>query len=175
MHEKKLGNKIRIRPFKQIGDRMSCPKSILISAYLDEELRGSDRAALEAHVQVCAQCGAALKDMQSLRAAFSNRSRHQAPYGFATRVMARTAELERKKSPWFVPLSIRFAEAAVLLIVITVGVLAGRVMTNAFPVAPPVAQTTSIASSLSLDLFDATPPGSPGGAYLAMTEVKNEK
>jgi anti-sigma factor RsiW len=171
MHEKKLGNKFLIRPFKQIGDRMSCPKSIRISAYLDEELRGSDRAALEAHVQVCAQCGAALKDMRSLRAAFSNRSRHQAPYGFAARVMARTAELERTKSPWFVPLSIRFAEAGVLLIVITVGVLAGRVMTNA----SPVAQTTSIASSLSLDLFDATPPGSPGGAYLAMTEVKNEE
>jgi anti-sigma factor RsiW len=150
---------------------MSCPKSILISAYLDEELQSSDRAALETHVQGCAQCGAALKDMQSLRAAFASTERHEAPYGFATRVMARTADLEKKKSPWIVPLSIRFAEAAVLLVVITVGVLAGRVMTNS----SPAAQTTNIASSFSLDMFDATPPGSLGGAYLALTEVRNEK
>jgi len=150
---------------------MSCPKSIRISAYLDEELPGSDRAALEAHVQGCAQCGAALQDMRSLRAAFANRSRHQAPYGFATRVMAKTAELDKKKAPWFVPLFIRFAEAAVLLIVITVGILAGTVMTNG----SAATKTTNIASSLSLDLFDANPPGSLGGAYLAMTEVSNEK
>jgi anti-sigma factor RsiW len=150
---------------------MSCPKSILISAYLDEELQGSDRAALEAHVQGCAQCGAALQDMRSLRTAFANGERHPAPYGFAARVMARTAELERKKTPWFVPLFIGFAEAAILLIVITVGILAGKVMTNG----SAAGKTANMATSLSLDLFDAAPPGSLGGAYLAMTEVRNEK
>jgi hypothetical protein len=70
-----------------------------------------------------------------------------------------------------VPFFIRFAEAAVLLVVITVGIFAGKVMTNSFP----TARTMNIASSFSLDLFDATPPGSLGGAYLAMTEVRNEK
>ena len=94
--------------------------------------------------------------------------RHPAPYGFATRVMARTAELEKKKAPWLVPFFVRFAEAAVLFIVITVGILAGKVMTNS----SSAANTTNIASSLSLDMFDATPPGSLGGAYLAMTEVQ---
>jgi len=150
---------------------MSCPNSTRISAYLDEELKSSDRAALEAHVQGCAQCGAAVQDMRSLRAAFANTERHQAPYGFATRVIARAAELEKKKSPWFIPLFIRIAETAVLLVVITLGVLAGRVMMNG----SPAAQTTAIASSLSLDLFEATPPGSLGGAYLAMTEGRNEQ
>ena len=85
--------------------------------------------------------------------------------------MARTAELEKKKAPWHVPFFVRFAEAAVLLVVITVGILAGKVMTNS----SPATTTTNIASSLSLDMFDATPPGSLGGAYLAMTEVRNEK
>ncbi len=150
---------------------MSCPKSILLSAYLDEELKESAKVALEAHLPGCALCSAALSDLRSLRAAFANSERHQAPYGFATRVMARAAELEKKKSPWLVPLSVRFAEAAVLVLVITVGVLAGRVMTNISTTAQP----TSIASSLSLDVFDATPPGSLGGAYLAMTEARHEK
>ena len=150
---------------------MSCPKSILISAYLDEELQGSDRAALEAHVQGCAKCGAALQDMRSLHAVFANTERHQAPYGFSTRVMARTAELEKKKAPWLVPFFVRFAEVALLLVVITVGILVGKIMTNS----STATTTTNIASSLSLDVFDATPPGSLGGAYLAMTEMRNEK
>ena len=162
---------------------MSCPKSIRISAYLDEELQDSDRAALETHIGGCAQCGMALQEMRSLRAAFANAERHPAPYGFATRVIARTAELkspsplssplrgEGRVRGWRIPLFVRFAEAAVLLMVITVGILAGRAMTDG----SPAAQTTNIASSFSLDLFDATPPGSLGGAYLAMTEANNEK
>lgn len=150
---------------------MSCPKTKLISAYLDEGLRSSDRAALETHVPGCAECGAALMDMRSLRSAFKNTDRHQAPYGFATRVMARTVELEKKKAPWFVPFFVRFAEAAVLLMVLAAGILAGRFVTNS----SPMAQTTSLASSLSLDLFAAAPPGSLGSAYLTMTEVNNEK
>jgi anti-sigma factor RsiW len=150
---------------------MSCPKSILISAYLDDELKGPDRAALESHLPGCSQCGAFLAELRSLRTAFETAARHQAPSGFATRVMARTAELEKRKSTWLVPLSMRFAEAAILLIVITVGVLAGRAMTGS----SPATQITNIASSLSLDLFDATPPGSLGGAYLAMTDARNEK
>lgn len=150
---------------------MSCPKSKLISAYLDKELGLGEKTAFEAHLQGCDRCSYALEELQSLRAAFSTTKRYQAPYGFATRVMARTAALDKKKSPWFVPFFIRFAEAAVLLIVITVGILAGRVMTNA----SSALKTTNIASSLSLDLFDAAPPGTLGGAYLAMTEVSNEK
>jgi hypothetical protein len=85
--------------------------------------------------------------------------------------MARTAELEKKKVSWIVPFFVRSAEAAFLVIVITVGILAGKVMTNSLS----ASNTTNIASSLSLEVFDATPPGSLGGAYLAMTEVRNEK
>ncbi|OGW39851.1 MAG: hypothetical protein A2X58_12725 [Nitrospirae bacterium GWC2_56_14] len=162
---------------------MSCPKTELISAYLDEEVRSGDRAALENHLPGCAQCEAALLDMRSLRSAFAKTDRHQAPYGFTTRVMARTAELKSpsphplpsgeriKVRGWFIPFSIRFAEAAVLLMVIFVGIMAGSFMTNG----SSMAQTANLASSLSLDLFDAAPPGSLGGAYLAMTEASNEK
>ena len=150
---------------------MSCPKIKLISAYLDKELGLGEKATFEAHMQGCTRCSHALEELQSLRVAFVNTERHQAPYGFATRVMARTAELEKKKVPWIVPFFVRSAEAAFLVIVITVGILAGKVMTNSLS----ASNTTNIASSLSLDVFDATPPGSLGGAYLAMTEVRNEK
>ena len=162
---------------------MSCPKTELISAYLDEELPSGDRASLENHLPGCAQCGAVLMDMRSLRAAFANTDRHQAPYGFATRVMSRTAELKSpsphplpsgeriKVRGWFIPFSIRFAEAAVLLMVLAAGILVGRFVTNG----SPMAQTANLASSLSLDLFDAAPPGSLGSVYLAMTEASNEK
>jgi anti-sigma factor RsiW len=150
---------------------MSCPKTKLISAYLDKELGLGEKTAFETHLQGCNRCSHTLEEMRSLRAAFANSERHPAPYGFATRVLARTAELEKKKTPWFVPFFIRFAEAAVLLIVITMGILAGKVITGS----SSSANTPNIASSLSLDLFDATPPGSLGGAYLAMTEAKNEK
>ncbi len=150
---------------------MSCPKTKLISAYLDNELGLADKTAFEAHAQGCNRCSQLLEELRSLRTAFSTTKRHQAPYGFATRVMARTRELEKQQTLWHVPLIMRFAEAAVLLMVITVGILAGRAMTNG----SSAAHTPTIASSLSLDMFDATPPGSLGGAYLAMTEVRNEK
>ena len=162
---------------------MSCPKTEIISAYLDKELAPGERAAFESHLQGCRGCAQRLGELRSLRMAFTRAERHQAPYGFATRVMARTADLkspsplsspqrgEGRVRGWFVPFSIRFAEAAVLLIVITVGILAGRAMTNG----PSTRGTTNLASSLSLELFEATPPGSLGGAYLAMTETRNEK
>lgn len=150
---------------------MSCPQKERISAYVDNELGLGEKAAFEAHAHGCDRCSRSLAELRSLRSAFSNAERHEAPYGFAARVMARTAERENKKAPWHVPLFVRFAEAAVLLLVITVGIVTGKVMTNS----SSAALTTNIASSFSLDLFDATPPGSLGGAYLAMMEAGNEK
>jgi anti-sigma factor RsiW len=150
---------------------MSCPKSKLISAYIDKEMELGEKTAFETHLQGCSSCSHTLGELRSLRVAFSKAERHQAPYGFATKVMARTRALEKKKAPWLVPFIVRFAEAAVLLIVISLGIFAGEIMTNG----SQAAQTTNIASSLSLDMFDAAPPGSLGGAYLAMTEVRNEK
>lgn len=150
---------------------MSCPKSKRISAYLDDELQAADNAALEAHLPVCRKCSAAIGEMRSLRAAFRQTERHQAPFGFAARVMARVAESESKKSSWRVPLPVRFAEAAVLIAVIMVGILSGRVITNTSAKLNPA----NITSSLSLDMFEATPPGSLGNVYLALTEAEHEK
>ena len=149
---------------------MSCQKSKFLSAYLDNELQDADKTALQAHLPGCGICSAALSEMQALRSAFVMAERHAAPLGFAARVTARAAELDKKKSPWFIPFAVRFTEAAALVVVIMVGILAGRIVMNGQSFTP----AANIASSFSLDLFDATPQGSLDGAYLAMTEARNE-
>jgi len=151
---------------------MSCSKSELVSPYLDKEMGADETIAYEAHLSGCGDCSRKLEELRALHSAFSSVQRLQAPYGFAARVMARTAELEKKKAPWsFAPFFVRFAEAAVLIVVVTLGILAGNAMTNGAPGRTAVNMT----ASLSLDLFEAAPPGSLGGAYLAMTEAGNEK
>jgi len=150
---------------------MKCLKTEHISAYLDNALDEKERASVEAHLKDCAQCSQALAEMQSLQQVFSAAGRFQAPYGFATRVVARAAELDRKKAPWFIPMFAKFAEAAVLVLVIVIGAAAGTFITKGLV----ARQAANLASSMSLDLFDATPPGSLGGAYLAMTEADHEK
>jgi len=147
---------------------MKCLKSETISTYLDDELEEKDRISVETHIKSCAKCAGVLEEMRSLRTAFESAEYYRAPLGFQARVLARTAALDKKKSPWFV--FARFAEVAVLLAIMTVGILAGR-----FVMKDRAVQPENITSSLSLDLFDATPPGSLGNAYLAMTEVGNEK
>lgn len=150
---------------------MKCPKTEHISAYLDNALAEKERTSIEAHLRDCARCAGALAEMQSLRQTFSTAERFNAPHGFSTRVLARTAELDRKKAPWFIPVFARFAEAAVLVLVIVIGIATGTFITKGFP----SQGATNLASSMSLDLFDAAPPGSLGNAYLAMTEANHEK
>ncbi len=150
---------------------MKCLKFEAISTYLDDELEEKERISIESHLKRCAKCAGALEEMRSLRTAFKGAEYYRAPLGFSSRLLARTEALDKKKSLWFVPVVIRFAEVAVLLVVIAAGVLAGKFMMNG----RPAQKAENITSSLSLDLFDAAPPGSLGGAYLAMTEVGNEK
>ncbi len=160
---------------------MKCLQSETISAYLDGELDDKKRSAAEIHFKSCAHCAGALEEMRSLRTAFSNAEQYPAPRGFSSRVMARTAAL-KSPSPYPLPAGerirgmrapafLKFAEAAVLIVVITVGVMTGKVMVNG----SSNLKTTNMSSSFSLDVFDAAPPDSLGGAYLAMTEVAHEK
>jgi anti-sigma factor RsiW len=150
---------------------MKCISSENISAYLDNELKDKERSAVESHLRGCAHCAGALGEMRSLRNAFKGTARHEAPYGFSSRVLAGARDLDKKRSPWFVPVLLKFAEAAVILVVIAVGIIAGKAVTNGS--STPAA--SNVASSFSLDMFEATPPGSLGEVYLAMTEAGNEQ
>ena len=55
--------------------------------------------------------------------------------------------------------------------VIALGVLSGSLLIKDYM--PDKAR--QVMASLSLDVFDSAPPDSLGGAYLAMTEVRDEK
>ncbi len=102
---------------------------------------------------------------------FLRAEKHQAPYGFSSRVMAGAMSRDQRKWGWLLPAFTRFAEAAVVLVMITAGIVVGGFLMNAVM----GRQMTSVASSFSLDVFDPAPPDSMGGVYLAMTEARYEK
>jgi hypothetical protein len=70
-----------------------------------------------------------------------------------------------------IPVFVRLAEALVVIVVIALGALSGSLVITGYP----TDKARDIMASLSLDVFDPAPPDSLGGAYLAMTEVRDEK
>ncbi|HEY6011861.1 MAG TPA: zf-HC2 domain-containing protein [Nitrospirota bacterium] len=150
---------------------MKCAKTKLASPYIDNELSEKDRELFEAHLTTCPECGARVRALQKTRGLFCQAEHYQAPYGFSTRVVARAKAEEKNKWRRFLPVVARLAEVAIVLVMISVGILAGRfVMTSVMH-----QRMGNMASTFSLDLFDPVPPGSVGGAYLAMTEAHHEQ
>jgi len=70
---------------------------------------------------------------------------------------------------WWLRIMTGFAEVAVLGVIIFTGIVSGGFL------ADRLNSGKTVAASLALDLFDPTPPDSLGGAYLAMTEVADER
>lgn len=144
---------------------MRCRKAYkLMSAYLDEELSAGERTGVEAHLACCRTCAAQYHSLREVRRLLSGTERFAAPTGFSRRVMARLEPAPRLVSA---PFFIRFAEAAVLFLVIGIGVVLGRFVTP--PPGVPVPGSEAV-TAFSLDLFDPAPTGSLGGVYLAMME-----
>ena len=57
-----------------------------LSAYLDGEIAAGERGALEAHIQSCAACRAAMQDLESVRAALADLPKFKAPPSLASRI-----------------------------------------------------------------------------------------
>jgi anti-sigma factor RsiW len=142
----------------------------MVSPYLDGELTVGEKLQFEEHVKGCPECSARLEAFQGMHAAFAGAEREKAPAWFAARVRARVAGMKPQRTAAF-PLLVRFAEIAIVLLMITVGVISGGLLVTGSP-GPSMGD---FASSLSLDVFDPAPPDSVGGVYLAMTEAKNAK
>lgn len=150
---------------------MKCSKAHkLISPYLDGELTERDMKTLEDHMMFCDKCRKEYEEGKELHNLFANADKFKAPYGFHTRVMANISSGKIRESST-IPFFARLAEAVVVIVVIALGVLSGSVLIKDYM--PDKAR--DVMASLSLDVFDPAPPDSLGGAYLAMTEVKNEK
>lgn len=84
--------------------------------------------------------------------------------------MANISSRKIRESPIILFLA-RLAQAVAIVIVIAFGILSGSLVIKGYP--PD--KTRDVMASLSLDMFDPAPPGSLGGVYLAMTEVRDEK
>ncbi|MEW5744630.1 MAG: zf-HC2 domain-containing protein [Nitrospirota bacterium] len=149
---------------------MNCPQRELLSAYNDGELNPGERERLKAHISACPACSRELGELASLRRLFGGAKRFTAPYGFSPRVMAHAGA---QRAPRFagIPLFARLAETVVVLAMIFIGMVSGSML--AYTLAGP--NTGSGSSLFSLELFEAAPPDSVGGVYLAMTEADHEK
>lgn len=139
-----------------------------ISSLIDGELKPGEAKQLEAHLAGCPNCAAIFDEMAGARSLFAGFERFPAPHGFSTRVMAAIQGQPEVGTRWN-PVFARFAGAAALALAIAAGIFSGGILTGALgPIHYPTKET--VVASLSLDVFEASPPGSLGKAYLASTK-----
>ncbi len=143
----------------------------MVSRYVDDELKPEDRKAFLSHIQSCDTCRKELEETQQVMQILASAERFEAPYAFAERVMARIGETEELRSSWLRRmfagqlLFVRAAQVAFALVVILIGLVSGNILTGA----GPAERQQAIQDTFSLDLFQATPPGSIGGVYVSLT------
>ena len=94
---------------------MDCKTGLsLLEAYLDNELDRADARELEAHIDTCADCGAALSRLDELRQSLRDRALHYAaPQSLRDRIQA-TANAHVVTPRWSMPAWTRPAAACVL-------------------------------------------------------------
>jgi anti-sigma factor RsiW len=147
----------------------------LISAYSDRELGADETAAVEAHIEECEACRQEVAEYNALRRVFASAERFEAPFRFGAKVFSVLKEPERP-GLWRIfslqPFFLRTAEVAFALLIMIMGVISGSLLVSGKTM---VAAETGIREVFSLDLFEATPPGSVGGAYVAMTGASHER
>jgi anti-sigma factor RsiW len=149
----------------------------MISRYVDNDLGLEEKRVFRLHVQDCPGCKHELEEVLAVHGLFASAERFPAPYGFTTRVMA---NLEAKQASWlwqffaFRPFFVRTVEVAFALIIMIVGVVSGNLLVADRTSERQTVQAT-VQQSFSLDLFQATPPDSVGGAYVKLMGAGDER
>ncbi len=138
-----------------------------LSPYVDGELPAREARKLESHLAGCQRCTADYEEMAGVHHLFADAQRFSAPQGFPAAVMEKI-EARSTKTFSLVPLFVRFAGTAAVVLAIVAGAVSGDVlMSSLFPHRGPEGET--VMASLSLDAFEASPPGSLGYGYLSVT------
>lgn len=138
-----------------------------LSAYIDGELRPRAAGKLESHLSGCPRCAAEHERMSEIHRWFAAAQRFSAPPGFPAAVMAKArTRPERAFRP--APLLARFAAAAAVVLAIAAGAVSGGVLTGSLG-PHRSSEGATVMASLSLDAFEAYPPGSLGSGYLLVT------
>ena len=155
---------------------MKCRRAeAFISQYVDGELSPDKKKDFESHILRCASCSNALKEIRALHELFASARRFPAPYGFATRVLANLGEKDRSRAErifGFRPFFLRAAQVAFALVVMTLGVVSGNML---LPERTEHIGQAAVQETFSLDLFQATPPGSIGGIYNTLMRPTHER
>jgi anti-sigma factor RsiW len=147
----------------------------LISQYMDDELGLDEKKGFDSHIQSCFACREALKEIRSLHRLVASAERFPAPYGFATKVLANLDEKEgaRVRDLFSTrPFLLRAAQVAFAFVVMTVGVISGNMLLTERT--DHIGQT-AVQETFSLDLFQATPPGSIDGIYDMLMRPSHER
>jgi anti-sigma factor RsiW len=147
----------------------------MISQFVDDELTPDERKDFDSHIQNCASCRDELEETRAIHELFASAWRFPAPYGFATRVLANLGEKERSRTGrvfGFRPFFLRAAHVALALVVMTLGVISGKML---LPETTEHIGQTAVQETFSIDLFQATPPGSIGGIYNTLMRPSNEE
>lgn len=145
-----------------------------ISSFIDDRLGRDEKEAFLSHMRNCTACRKVLEEEKAVHELLASAERFSVPYGFTTRVMANLTE---EPASWWAaftrrPLILGAVEWGFALIVIVSGLLFGNLLVSErVPPQGPV----SVQESFSLDLFQAAPPDSISGVYVALAEAANEK
>lgn len=150
-------------------EKMKC-KQIreMISRRMDGRIGPDEQEGFNLHVRSCAACRKILEENRAVHELFASAEKFSAPYGFAARVMANVKEQEQSRFRGFPasrPFFLRAVQAAFALIVVFVGLISGSALV---PERPVPRREASIHQSFSLDVFEAAPPDSIAGVYIAM-------
>ncbi len=138
-----------------------------LSPYVDGELPAREARKLESHLSGCKRCIADYEEMAGVHRLFAGAQRFSAPQGFSAAVMEKV-EARSTKTFSLVPLLVRFAAVAAVVLAIAAGAVSGDVLTSSL-IPHRGTERETVMASLSLDAFEASPPGSLGHGYLSLT------
>jgi anti-sigma factor RsiW len=138
-----------------------------LSPHLDGELRPRTAAKVAAHLAACPPCAAEYERLSEVGRRFAGAPRFSAPAGFTAAVMAKAQPGQMEV---FLParLLVRLAAAAAVVLAICAGAVSGDILTGSLA-RHRESPGAAVVASLSLDAFEANPPGSLGNGYLAVS------
>jgi anti-sigma factor RsiW len=146
----------------------------MLSEYIDDELVQEQKGMIDLHLRDCSACSRDFEKLVAVHGLFASAERFPAPYGFSTRVMANL--MEKKRNVWdgfFArPVFLRTIEVAFALIIVTIGLISGNLLTAR---RPSSLTSSEVRQSFALNAFETAPSGSMGGVYVSMMGVRNEK
>ncbi|MFC1705632.1 tyrosine-type recombinase/integrase [Planctomycetota bacterium] len=152
-----------------------------LEAYHHGELPREKRGGLEAHLQDCPACRAALSEMDAVAAALARGRTPPVPSGFSERVLAAARRRQRVEvvAAWDLPrwwrqaaTSTRIAAAAVLFVGATIGLHMGWT-TAPSPWKTPAAIQADLRGDHHLDYLDDAHAGSLADSYMTLASAPN--